>query len=325
MALAAIIRAANRQNKSLDLSRKDLDQCPSLIGQLTKIEEIKLTNNRLTDLPKEMCLLNKLQLLNIGGNKFAVLPINLQHFTNLRSLIAYNNRIEILPPIVLNSLKNVTLLNLNNNNLKQIPAEIGRLKNLQNFSVDHNQLEELPFELCYLERLENLHLGYNHLISLPEDLGQLWRLKRLILHKNCLQELPAFETLPLKQFYYECNPLLQLRPVSSVQEEEVFALKETVARYIMNQMKNNYPNLWHMIITNPESRTILNEGSQCAVCKNFLLNTWLECVKFVATPQKGFKTSSTTDLMPINARLCSYKCFNKRHNFYGIASTTEPQ
>lgn len=61
MALAAIIRAANRQNKSLDLSRKDLDQCPSLIGQLTKIEEIKLTNNRLTDLPKEMCLLNKVR------------------------------------------------------------------------------------------------------------------------------------------------------------------------------------------------------------------------------------------------------------------------
>ena len=66
MAVAAIIRAANQHNKSLDLSRKDLDQCPSSIGQLTKIEEIKLTNNRLTDIPKGLCLLNRVRILGGG-------------------------------------------------------------------------------------------------------------------------------------------------------------------------------------------------------------------------------------------------------------------
>lgn len=290
-------------------------------------------------------------VLNISANKFSNLPDILQNLVNLKSLIAYKNKIEILSPILLNSLTNIRTLNLNHNRLKCIPAEIGRLKNLESLSVEHNQLEELPFELCYIEQLQKLYLGYNRLVSLPEEFGKLWRLKHLILHKNRLQELPAsiidctsltildvacnelrtfppeFECLPLQSFHYECNPLLELKPVDSVQEEEVFALKEIVARFIMNEIKNDDPKVWQNIIASPEMRTILNEGSQCALCGGFLLNTWLECVKFVTT-QKGFKLSSSSSastLMPINARLCSYKCFRKKHNFYGIAHSTNPQ
>ncbi len=41
----------------------------------------------------------------------------------------------------------------------------------------------------------------------------------------CLYTSPQFAALPLKELYFEGNPILEHMPVHSVQEEEVLSLK----------------------------------------------------------------------------------------------------
>jgi Leucine-rich repeat (LRR) protein len=56
--------ALRRQQRSLDLSRKDLLALPPEIGQLVELQSLNLSGNKLTSLPLEIGQLVVLQVAN---------------------------------------------------------------------------------------------------------------------------------------------------------------------------------------------------------------------------------------------------------------------
>lgn len=49
----------------------------------------------------------------------------------------------------------------------------------------------------------------------------------------------------------------------------------------MNQLAANNPFLMQAITWHPQVRDIISQGRKCAICGNFFLAIWLECVEFV--------------------------------------------
>ncbi|KAK7497646.1 hypothetical protein BaRGS_00011041 [Batillaria attramentaria] len=309
MADSILIRALKGQPKSLNLCNKHLQKVPKAIGKLEFICQLNLKNNHLKRLPPELTHLFQLQVLNLGNNEFEEFPQLLQHLYNLEKLHFFGNKIYEIHPSCLNGFRNLSFLNLNNNRLSYLPPEICNLLNLQFLSVDNNELKELPLEFCALTTLQELHAG----------IGKCYRLRVLDVAGNELRIFPTeLSGLPLKELHCEENPLLQDLPVHSLQEEEVLALKEIVARYIMKSLRDRYSYLRRAIRHYPQMRDMLAQCSKCAVCGEAFLNTWLECVHFLDA--RSMNLSNMNGKIPVRALLCSYKCFNSSgHNYYGVA------
>ncbi|XP_041375785.1 leucine-rich repeat-containing protein 69-like [Gigantopelta aegis] len=343
MADSLLLRALKGKPKQITLSSKKLVMLPKLIGKIESVVQLHLQNNRLKTLPKEMENLDQLQVLNLGKNEFEDLPEVIRFLTSLERLHLFANRLTSLNPDVVASLYKLTVLNLNNNKLTSLPPEIYKMSNLRHLSVDNNQLKTLPVELCALSYLEELHLAGNELVSLPLEFGFLTRLVKLHVQKNKIRELPEsltkcynlryldiaanelrifpteMDTLSLKEMYCEQNPLLEYKPVHSVQEEEVLSLKELCARYVLKEMKDRFSYLQHKIRHFPEIKEMLQQSSRCAVCGESFLNTWLECVRFLDS-KKSLKVGNFLGTLPVRALLCSYTCFNAGgHDYYGVA------
>ncbi|KAL8582390.1 Leucine-rich repeat-containing protein 69 [Nucella lapillus] len=292
MADAVLIRALRGQPKTLNLCNKHLDNIPKAIGKLEYICQLNAKNNKIRKLPVELTHLYQLQVLNLGNNELEEFPQLLQHLHNLEKVHLFCNKITEIPPQCLTGFgfKNLTFLNLNNNRLQFLPPEICNLYSIHFLSVDNNNLRELPVELCALTTLSEFHAAGNLLTSLPLEFGYLTNLERLHLQKNRIRELPEgigkcyklrvldvaanelrifpteLSSLPLKELHCEKNPLLQHMPVHSLQEEEVLALKEIVARSVMKGLRDRNSYLRKAIRHYPQLRDMLAQCSKCAVC-----------------------------------------------------------
>eukprot|EP00794_Sanderia_malayensis_P019072 gene19072-20987_t len=343
MADRMLLLAVKGQAKTLNLSNKNLKKLPGIIGKVSSLRTLILKCNLLVDLPKELVFLIQLEVLNLGNNKLEKIPDILEHLTSLKSLHLFNNSITELSPKPLSGLTCLTLLNLNNNHLKALPPEINRLSCLEYLSIDNNELTELPVEICHLLKLVELHAANNQLQSLPGAIAFLRDLKKIYIQKNQIEYLPEglskckrlevldisvnslryfpgeLVKLSLKELYCEQNNLLQHLPVESIQDEEVLPLKELTARFILTSLKDSSSYLRMKIMYNQVAQNMLSAASDCAVCGNPFLNTWLECVRFVDSA-KVLGTKTKCGLIPLRGLICSYKCFNREgHDYYGIA------
>ena len=73
--------------QQLDLSNNRLTGAPqSQIGQLKNLRSLDLSKNALTGLPAELGQLNKLEVLNVSNNQLTGLPMELGNLTQLRVL-----------------------------------------------------------------------------------------------------------------------------------------------------------------------------------------------------------------------------------------------
>ncbi|XP_068721762.1 leucine-rich repeat-containing protein 69-like [Montipora capricornis] len=347
MADRILLNATKGKPKSLSLCNKELKNVPSLIGKITSLKAVDLKNNVLTDLPEEFSFLKQLESLNIGNNKFEDLPEVLAFVSGLQRLHLFNNQLSHLNSLVLSGMQKLTFLNLNGNKLQSLPREINRLVSLEFLSVDHNHLCSVPIEICHLINLTELHLADNQISSLPEDMTFLRSLTKLYVYKNFIEELPEglskctqlrvldvsanrlrvfpaeLSNLPLKELYCEENNLLQHIPVHSQQEDEVLALKEISARLVLKELKNGRSYVKRFIRHYPKVQEMLQFATDCAVCGQSFLNTWLECVHFVDA-RKVLRTKTRPGIIPVRGLLCSYKCFNTEgHDYFGIAYVGE--
>ena len=327
----------------LSLCNRNLSKVPHLIGSIKNVKNLLLKSNHLKDLPQEVASLKHLEVINLGNNEFEKLPNVFQYTKSLKKLHLFNNVVEYIDPACLYGMPNLTFLNLNNNKLKFLPSEINRLPYLEVLSLDNNQLTEIPGEVCQLTELNELRINNNFLTNLPADIGFLRNLKLLHLRKNLIDELPdgicqctelkvidiaannirsfpsGLVELQLNEFYCEGNNLLKHLPVKSVQEQEVFMLKEIVARAVINMSHDCASILKNQLQHSPEAQSILKMALNCFVCGGPFLNTWLECVQFVDT-RNIWKIKTNAFELPIRGMLCSYKCFNTHdHKFFGIA------
>ena len=173
----------------LYLSHDQLTELPKEIGQLTGLARLDVNNNQLSELPKEIGQLTNLTRLDLEYNKFIKLPKEIGQLTNLTGLFLADNQLIELPKEI-GQLSSLTKLFLSDNQLTELPKETGQLSSLAWLLLSDNQLTELPKEIRQLSSLTKLFLDHNQLTELPKEIGQLTNLTGLYLRCNQLTELP---------------------------------------------------------------------------------------------------------------------------------------
>jgi internalin A len=173
----------------LDLSQSDMTQLPESLGELSHVQRLNLSGNRLTQISLDVLgRLSNLQHLDLHKNQLTCIPSKLVQLGNLQHLDLHKNQLTHISP-ELGKLCNLQYLDLHKNQLTHIPPELGQLRNLQHLDLYDNQLRHIPPELGQLTSLQNLDLSGNQLRHIPPELGQLTNLQNLQLHKNQLTQI----------------------------------------------------------------------------------------------------------------------------------------
>ncbi len=184
---------ADQKVTSLELYFGDVSFIPREIGDLDKLETLRIEYTGITGIPKEIGKLVKLTFLSLNANTIVSdIPKEIGNLVNLEVFNAPICRIVNLPKEI-GKLKNLTYLNLSDNSLINIPSEIGKLKNLKTLSLTANPLTSLPADIGNLNNLEIFYVSETSLSSIPIEIKNINNpgLKRISLTNNPnLTEIP---------------------------------------------------------------------------------------------------------------------------------------
>lgn len=104
--------------KELSLSKKNLKEVPSEIGELVNLKNLNLSFNQIEELPSEIGNLTNLEYLGLSSNMLTELPKEIGNLNNLVYLFAVNNK------------------------LSDIPVEIGNASNLKDIYIQNNPFKD---------------------------------------------------------------------------------------------------------------------------------------------------------------------------------------
>lgn len=167
--------------------RLGLERFPEELYALAdSLEELDLSGNHLSTLPKDFGRLSRLKAAFFYGNAFEDLPPQLADCPSLDVYGFRDNAITRLDghwwP------ERLRWLILTGNRLTELPSEIGRLRRLQKLMLAGNRLEALPDAMAGCSGLELVRLASNRLADLPGWLVELPRLAWLAYAGNPLPE-----------------------------------------------------------------------------------------------------------------------------------------
>lgn len=155
----------------------------------SKIDDITLNNQQITNIPKEIGNLINLQSLQLFSNEIDKIPIEISNLSNLRDLFLGQNYITEIPIEIFN-LPSLQFLWLEGNQINTIPKEISASSNLQTLYLNDNYISEIPKEISNLSNLRTLWLQNNQITTIPKEISNLSNLKDLWLHNNQITEIP---------------------------------------------------------------------------------------------------------------------------------------
>ncbi len=120
--------ASDSNRKILDLSGKGLLKVPSEVFSMESLEELNLSNNKLSGaLPAEIRKLKSLRILRAENNQMTGLPAEIGQLTKLE------------------------VIDVSGNQLIGLPYELANLKNLKSFDLAGNNYSKLDFEIISKE------------------------------------------------------------------------------------------------------------------------------------------------------------------------------
>ena len=183
--------------KYIYLRNFTLQSFPQQICHITNLKELRLNNLGMEDdLMECLCDLTHLEVLSLTHNKLTGLPSRIGKLEKLRMLDLIHNLITVFPNSLYN-LTNLEKLFFKDNKLTSLSKDIGNLKKLEELDCAENELTELPDSIGKLDNLIELHCaGYvrdgvrNGLTKLPDSIGSLVKLRYLYCEKNMLENLP---------------------------------------------------------------------------------------------------------------------------------------
>ena len=125
---------------TLDKSGKGLTKVDATIYNQTDLTSLNLSNNSLTSLPSEMGRLTKLQVLRLDNNKIEGSLIGeIRLMSDLRVLSASGNNMSGLPAEI-GQLNKLVELDLSNNKLTELPNELRQLTGLKKLNLSGNKV-----------------------------------------------------------------------------------------------------------------------------------------------------------------------------------------
>ncbi|CAA0104913.1 E3 ubiquitin-protein ligase SspH2 [BD1-7 clade bacterium] len=183
--------------KKLDLSdhRPDLTEFPPEVLQMTSLEHLDISKNRIVELPDSINQLKKLKTLNLSNNRLIRLPAVFDLPALEELAVGRNYNVDSpdtlpLPPGLSNSV-NFHTLNLTTSKRIQPPVDLAQLTSLKNLYISGTRIGSWLSDIPSLNNLERLTLSYiSALDQLPTNLGDLQNLKRLDISDNNLASLP---------------------------------------------------------------------------------------------------------------------------------------
>jgi Leucine-rich repeat (LRR) protein len=197
--------------KYLNLSRNELTELPTSLGQLVSLESLVLHGNQLQSLPDSMDGMTSLTALSLGnshgkGNPITQLPDSICNMSWLKKIrLANNTELQNLPTHI-GKMASLEIIECSNCiELRFLPDSIGYLQSLVELNCVGCSLEALPESIGLLQSLQYLDISENSLLSaFPESIGFLQSLRVLVCVSCGLQTLPdsigelsSLETLKL--------------------------------------------------------------------------------------------------------------------------------
>ena len=215
---------------SLRLSNNRLTVMPKYFGQYKALRSLNLASNSLTEFPDYMCEIKTLIDLDISFNAISELP-NIGKLTKLERLWATNNRLSGSFPASTTNLVNVREIDIRHNAIDNIDV-LSQLSKLEFLYVGYNSVT--GFEGAF-DSIRSLHMNHNPVtrfgISAP-----IPSLTSLNLEKAKLAALPddLFQKLAsLKNLNLDQNHFVSLSPhIGTLLALEHF----TIARNILSSL-----------------------------------------------------------------------------------------
>jgi len=142
-----------------------LDDCqlegplPSAITGLSNLKELRMANNRITDLTDDITKLSQLEVLSVDNNCLALVPDALTELQNLKTLLLRSNQLTSLPDM--RGMISLLLLHVSSNQLTELPDTLNEVGSLTHIYCNSNQLTELPMGIETLPDLKHLNAANN--------------------------------------------------------------------------------------------------------------------------------------------------------------------
>ncbi len=172
-----------------------------------KVTHLDLSEQKLTELPKEILDLPKLSILNIQYNQLTELP-NWLSETNISELLVYGNQISVIGTLP----NSIVRLHLAKNQLTILPAylkDCGKLKQI--YLYDNPLKKESLNVLASIPYLEDCNLNDIHLTEFPIELQEAPHLKSLALYRNGITAVPKLTGFyKLESLYLVDNQLTSI-------------------------------------------------------------------------------------------------------------------
>ncbi|KAH7118821.1 hypothetical protein B0J11DRAFT_77667 [Dendryphion nanum] len=200
-----IIQLNLSRNLSLDVPKDFIQACTNLreikytsnearrlppsLGLATRLTMLDISNNRLQSLENaDLQKLQSLQGLRLSNNRLTQLPIYFGQYRALRSLNLSSNSLNEFPDFLC-EVHTLVDLDISFNSISSLP-EIGKLTCLERLWATNNKLTgSFPPSLCNLVNLREIDVRFNALDSM-DVMAQLPRLEYLMIGHNSIS---AFE------------------------------------------------------------------------------------------------------------------------------------
>eukprot|EP00761_Pharyngomonas_kirbyi_P010117 gb/GECH01010135.1/.p1 GENE.gb/GECH01010135.1/~~gb/GECH01010135.1/.p1 ORF type:complete len:713 (+),score=140.54 gb/GECH01010135.1/:1-2139(+) len=185
------------QLEELNLSGNRLDSFPDEIGSIPSLTHLDLNSNRIHgDLSQQASedewsyIHSTLLVLNLSSNNIEKVPSSLSLFTSLFALDISRNNLTHVPSLI--KLKNLGQFDASFNKLTSIP-EFAPQSPLTTISLFKNRITKLESDshLFSLDQLTALDLRYNFVSEIPSEIQELSSLV------DCLVDYNDLETLPI--------------------------------------------------------------------------------------------------------------------------------
>lgn len=158
------------------------------IGKLHDLESLDLAVNSIESIPDTIGQLNKLQLLRVCGS-FSCIPASIGSLVNLKTLLIRSENLECIPDSIgeLQKLEELIL----SGKFTSIPRSIFDLKALKRLAINsYGELESIPIGLYEYGVLQDLEISNSRLTSFPDALLNLNHLKKLKLTNAPISFIP---------------------------------------------------------------------------------------------------------------------------------------
>ncbi|EOD44086.1 putative adenylate cyclase protein [Neofusicoccum parvum UCRNP2] len=172
---------------SLRLSNNKITHLPKYFGSYHALRSLNLSSNSLKEFPDFLCDISTLVDLDVSFNSITSLP-KIGQLVCLERLWATNNKLAGSFPDDLKNLTNLKEIDVRFNAIDTIDV-MSQLPLLNLASAKLTQLSDDLF--LKVPNLSKLILDKNHFVSLSPQMGRLSKLEHLSLARNNIDRLPA--------------------------------------------------------------------------------------------------------------------------------------